>query len=701
VPHLSTLNAPATRPAMNGTGPDRRADSDPERRPPPSRAHPEPPTGSGPYKWWPTQPDLPVLSDDAATSDYPDLRRGPGDFETVALRLLGAGRLDDLRALLAAEGTPGDLVSELLRAEVDVRSMALEPLALQALIERVDREEPPGSRLRPWSRALLAECLLLSGEAAAFLVARQALEDLEQQPTTVLVPLPVRYARGRLARVESSAWLFAPTPDGLDYHQQRREQALADLLAGGFVSEVHLTRGMAAGLVATELCEDVHENYVRLLDARAAVGNDSRSVWPAMLDFYIAIVATDVGDIVAMFRALDRMEANPTGIRLIDMLPAFGRARFRMATQGPSPQTIRGVEQSLAGLRRHDPRAAQHWYSVIAHQLADMGSRWAGHFARLEAEFPPLGIMGQVDRELLRLRVAALAGKPVTAEDGMAVVGQLEAFGQTRKAARSAARLAHDLSRAGRVEEARPLHRWGRRHMPSIDRMTVVEIWWCRRLEHTHDLLPRRSVETPGEAARRPTVPRGPAPARTEPRLQLRVLAPTVEVEGSHGLVVLSDAQAKLMLALVVSHPSPLHVEQVSDLLWPEEELAATRSRLNSLVHRLRRALGGQGNALVRNGDLLQLDESRCQVDLWTWQRALGEAGEARSQALTSVRGLLGDAQFPYDEPFVEERHRIVGEWLRHAAAAREAGDVDSGRLLPALTALKLTPDDLEVARRR
>jgi DNA-binding SARP family transcriptional activator len=175
----------------------------------------------------------------------------------------------------------------------------------------------------------------------------------------------------------------------------------------------------------------------------------------------------------------------------------------------------------------------------------------------------------------------------------------------------------------------------------------------------------------------------------------VRVLVPAVEVAVDGRPVAVSETQAKLLVALVAAHPAPLHVEQVSDLLWPDDAVLPVRFRLNSLVHRLRRALGGHGSAVVRAGDLLRLDGERCTADLWHLRRACGTAGPDRAAALAAVRGNVCAAQFPYDERLVDERHRVVGEWIGHARAAVRAGEIDTAALGPALAALGLAAADL------
>jgi hypothetical protein len=622
---------------------------------------------------------------------------GYDQFETEGLRLLAAGRPEAVTAAVDASGRR-DLIADLLRADAQVRQLAIDVPAIQALVERVrehEREREVGAdgpsegdgRLGAWVSAMLAERLAVDGEPAGLFVARQALDELGQQPVPVLPPLSLRYARARLSRVEAVTWLAAPAAGSFAEHVGPRDTAISEMLSCGFTEEVHVTRGILAGLLATMLYEDIRENHARLMDARWALGEDHASMWSSMLDFFVGISCFELGDVDGSLKAFERIEASPFRHRRIDVMPPYGRAFFRLVTAGVSPQTISGIEDALAEVRRHDPRIAQYWYGHVSQTLLDMGSRAAIHFVRLEGELPPVAIRGDTDRRFLHLRVAAMTGEPVSTDEAIRTVEAIEAFGHARRAARSAVRLGHDLAAGGDAAGARTVHRWGKRRMPPRERCTVWGEWWCRSIDESLPVVPPPMAE--GRV--RPT-----NTTRARPGLEIRVLAPTVEVEADGKPVTLSDAQAKLLLALVVAHPAPLHVEQASAVLWPDEELSATRARLNSLVHRLRRVLRPHGDAVGRTGDLLLLDEGRCRVDLWWFQRALTGDPDQRRRALLSVRGNLGDAQFPYDEGFVDERHRLSGEWVRHACRAHRGGEVAITDLEPALTSLKLTSDDLD-----
>ena len=178
--------------------------------------------------------------------------------------------------------------------------------------------------------------------------------------------------------------------------------------------------------------------------------------------------------------------------------------------------------------------------------------------------------------------------------------------------------------------------------------------------------------------------------------LGLRVMAPMADATVDGRRVRLSWAQLKLLVGLALEHPTPLHVEQASDLLWPDlATTATTRGRLNAVVYRLRCRLGPRGDVVWRDGDLLGLDGTRCDVDLWRFHRNVAGDAALRRQAVSEVKGMVCDAQFPYDERFVDERRRLAGLWLRQARALLRDGELVVADLGYALRALRLEEDDL------
>ena len=128
-------------------------------------------------------------------------------------------------------------------------------------------------------------------------------------------------------------------------------------------------------------------------------------------------------------------------------------------------------------------------------------------------------------------------------------------------------------------------------------------------------------------------------------------MVPVLEVEVDGEVVRLRTMPAKLLLALLVAHPDPLHVEQAVDLLWPEAAPEVGRPRLNTVVHRLRTTLRLPPGRLRRVGDVLLLDPAGWDVDLFRLRR-----GEVAGP----VAGNLCHVQFPYDDLLVEHRHLLA-----------------------------------------
>ena len=167
-------------------------------------------------------------------------------------------------------------------------------------------------------------------------------------------------------------------------------------------------------------------------------------------------------------------------------------------------------------------------------------------------------------------------------------------------------------------------------------------------------------MRAPGPKPRRdPPVIAPPATTGRDPgALAVDVLAPVLAVTTDGHTVPVRPSVAKLLLALVVVHPEPLHVEQATDLLWPDLRLDTARLRLNTVVHRLRRLLAPSGGALQRTADVLLLDPAGLDVDLFRLRREL-EVDKADAGVVAAVRGNLCHVQFPYDDLFIDHRRDL------------------------------------------
>jgi DNA-binding SARP family transcriptional activator len=139
-------------------------------------------------------------------------------------------------------------------------------------------------------------------------------------------------------------------------------------------------------------------------------------------------------------------------------------------------------------------------------------------------------------------------------------------------------------------------------------------------------------------------------------------MVPVLEIRVRGEGVELRTMAAKLLLALLIARPDPLHVEQAVDLLWPDADVDVGRRRLNTVVHRLRASLGLPASTLRRVGDVLLLDVSGWDVDLF------------RLDPDEPVAGNLCHVQFPYDDLFVERREVIEGQLADARARRRPSG---------------------------
>lgn len=128
-----------------------------------------------------------------------------------------------------------------------------------------------------------------------------------------------------------------------------------------------------------------------------------------------------------------------------------------------------------------------------------------------------------------------------------------------------------------------------------------------------------------------------------------------------------------LLKALIALGGRDVSGHQLTDALWPDEEGAAAHDVLGVNMHRLRRLLGTSAAVIVRDGRV-SLDPRRCWVDVWAFQRLIGEAASAPQaerpdlleQAVALYRGafLPGDTGEPWS---LAMRERLRSMFIRHS----------------------------------
>jgi LuxR family transcriptional regulator, maltose regulon positive regulatory protein len=139
------------------------------------------------------------------------------------------------------------------------------------------------------------------------------------------------------------------------------------------------------------------------------------------------------------------------------------------------------------------------------------------------------------------------------------------------------------------------------------------------------DLVERHRLRAPPQADHR-----WPWPVR------VRVLGGfEVEVDGAP--MPSSRKQSRRLLELLqllaAQGSAGLAPDRIADELWPDAEGDAARNALDNLVHRLRKALGGDDRVLMRQG-VLSLNTQRCWLDVDALARALVEQNTLRPEEL-------------------------------------------------------------------
>jgi hypothetical protein len=314
----------------------------------------------------------------------------------------------------------------------------------------------------------------------------------------------------------------------------------------------------------------------------------------------------------------------------------IGRAELTLVTSGATDASVAAVLAALDRLRTGHPHLLGLHQLRIANLLADFGRLDEARSVGLAGlAWPPTNPMMAVTGALLRVRLAMLDGTTTDAEAALPLLEQLADLGSVRRAGAVALRMARDGARVEAADAAAELRAWGLERMPDERRRTAWERQWAG------PPTPPAAAGAAGVAA-----DDGAAP----PGLVVRVLVPVLEVERDGTPRALRSMPAKLLLALLVAHPQPLHVEQAVDLLWPGAAPEVGRPRLNTVVHRLRTALDLTPGTLRRVGDVLLLDPAGWDVDLFRFRAAPDDA-------LGAVAGNLCHVQFPYDDFLVEQRH--------------------------------------------
>jgi DNA-binding SARP family transcriptional activator len=169
-----------------------------------------------------------------------------------------------------------------------------------------------------------------------------------------------------------------------------------------------------------------------------------------------------------------------------------------------------------------------------------------------------------------------------------------------------------------------------------------------------------------------------------------------LEVLGSGGRIDLGVRKARLLFgALAVQAGTPVTVDALGEILWPERRPSAWEANLHAHVSRLRRALDpersrGADSRLVTHGQsyVLRLEPHELDVRRFEQLAAAGRAALARSEAGAAAT-LLADATAQWrgpvladfaNEPFVSAVARHLDELRVVTVAQRIEAELAAGR---------------------
>jgi hypothetical protein len=632
--------------------------------------------------------------------------RGPGSGERPdsehwvesLIPFFSAGRLDAVQRALDDTATPGDLVGDVMRADVRNRRMTVTVAELVTLQERIESHHPAEGALAAWVAAIIAERLVLDGDPAAYAVVLTALHQFQDpEPSSRLDA----YARARLLRLGSLASLLLPTSQASAQHAAMHDEAVALLVRHGLLTEAKATEGAAAGArIMTHV--DRPDDVDRLRDARAAVPDAPPTPWSVLLDMVLGCVALVHRDATMGAAAYERIDAMALLHPRMSYITTYGRAAFRLLADGPSPGALETLRGALDHCRA-DPRFRYDAMSHAATILLDQRSPHGPSFAAQALDSPTIGPIDMVERELLNQRVQASLGACPSGEHALALVHRLDGWGRRRLAGRHALRLARDLSES-QPEVAHLLYRWGIERLPPAPGCTAEELV-LRCPPSSRPGPASGSLRSPGPSvitvAGDGRAPSGPSDPLSVPPdapcpalLEVRVLGPDLDVRVAGESRPLARRESLLVLHLALSHPHGVTVPSLLEALWPDRPV--TRRRLNTLVHRLRTALGPAAEAVRRSRDRVWLDDESCHTDLCAYRAALAASEAERVQAVVSVTGNLCAASHPFGGPLADTRERFAREWLVHARSLVRSGSVTLHQLHRARAALGLLDDPLD-----
>jgi DNA-binding SARP family transcriptional activator len=119
-----------------------------------------------------------------------------------------------------------------------------------------------------------------------------------------------------------------------------------------------------------------------------------------------------------------------------------------------------------------------------------------------------------------------------------------------------------------------------------------------------------------------------------------------IEVQGQAGDQAASAKQRprELLSYLILAGPKGLAQEDLAARFWPDSEPEQALNSLYVTLHRLRRGVLGDAEAVVSDGGRARLNPDRVRVDAWEFQKLAAKPKHAEAQVLDAALELYGGA---------------------------------------------------------
>jgi tetratricopeptide (TPR) repeat protein len=247
---------------------------------------------------------------------------------------------------------------------------------------------------------------------------------------------------------------------------------------------------------------------------------------------------------------------------------------------------------------------------------------------------------------------------------------------------------AHAAARQGDLDQANRLLAESERQLVALGFSSATALGEGRTHSELQALLqraPSAADSTMADAA-------GGSPAGTAAADRLRVIGGEMVAEQGGSVRKIPPGNPQRVVGVVVANGGTATFDQLSEAMWPGEDVDVSRPRLRNVLLRLRRAVG---DVVVRSGtgvrladdvvcDLLEFE--RLALDALSSARADPElAGRVAAEAVRAGEGTVF-AGFEYEEWAIAARrsaeHRMIALLDLLSVQAEDAGDLPAAQAL-------------------